>query len=436
VIVNFISESVLLGFKAGAALAIISTQLPKLFGIHAPGANFIERMDAMVRHLGDTHSGVLMFGIAALVLLAIANRVLPGKPVALLLVILSIILLRFTGLKSLGLQQVGSLPSGLPMLSWPTVYPNELQEMVGLALACFLMGYIETVSAGRVMAEKHGYEIHPGRELLALASANAASAVAGGYVVSGGLSQTTVNDRSGARSPLALIIHALTLLLILLFLTGYMGEMPEVILSVIVIHAVSGLIRVKELRSLWYLSHTEFGIALAAIAGVLVLGILEGVLLASVISILLITKRAATPPVAVLGMIPGTEMFSDVARHPDNRAISGVLILRIESSVFYFNSRFIREEIDRQLSLCEPSASWLVLDLSASPYIDASGAKMLKKLADDLRARGTSLRVAEALSEARDMLRKAGIEAVTGHISRKVSLFEVVSGIGEGTPTG
>jgi MFS superfamily sulfate permease-like transporter len=203
---------------------------------------------------------------------------------------------------------------------------NEYVDgVLELAFACFLMGYIETISAARTFATKNDYTINPRQELLSLGIANFTTAFSNGYVVSGGLSQSTVNDKAGAKTPLSLIICSVTLGVILLYLTGFLKNLPEVILAVIVLHAVSGLIKVKELKRTYQLSKLEFGVAMIAFAGVLVFGILKGVLLAVIMSLVLLIRRIAHPNVAVLGRVGTTNHYSDVARHLDLQLAGGAV---------------------------------------------------------------------------------------------------------------
>jgi SulP family sulfate permease len=426
-LVNFISHNVLLGFKAGAAFTIAASQLPKLFGIEGGGTNFFFKMGKLFVNLPETNINVLMFGIVALILLIAGNKFLPGKPVSLLLVIISILAVTYSGLSELGLHVAGLLPEGLPSIGRPSLKFKDVDGVFGLALGCFLMGYIETIAVSRTFAEKNKYKIEPRQELLALGMANFASAFANGFVVSGGLSQSTVNDKAGARTPLSLILCSAFLAIILLFFTGLLENLPEVILAVIVIVAVSGLVKVKELKLLYELSRTEFTIAMVAFGGVLVFGILKGVLIASFISILVFIARAAHPTIAVLGRIPGTKMFSDISRHPDNEQISTCLILRIESSLLYFNEESVYNRIMQIINNASVPFQLVVLDLSATPNMDVPGSRMILNLSQELKERNIDLKIVDALSEIRMLLRKQGFENLTGGLDRKISLDDVLT---------
>ena len=426
-IVNFISDSILLGFKAGAALSIMATQLPKMFGVEGGGHNFFTRIWTLLQHLPETNWAVLIFGLAALAVLIVGDFLLKGKPVSLFVVIAAILVMSFTGLASAGVHITGVIPEGLPAISRPSLHFRDVDGVLELAFACFLMGYIETISAARTFALKNNYKINTRQELFSLGAANFAAAFSSAYVVAGGLSQSTVNDKSGAKTPMSLIICSVTLGVILLYFTFLLKNLPEVILAAIVIHAVSGLIKIKELKRIRQLNRTEFYIALIAIASVLVFGILKGVMIAVLMSLILVIRRTSLPEVAVLGRIDKTDHYSDIIRHPNNIVIPGIAIMRIESSILYFNAENIFDKINHKLKTTGAAVHLLVLDLSASPYVDVAGSKMLLNLAHEMNKKGIRIRFVQALSGVREILRKQGLEEITGQISRMSTIAEAAS---------
>ena len=425
-LVNFISETILLGFKAGAALTIAMTQLPKLFGVPGGGEFFFERIWTLTGQLGDMNVAVLGFGLAALALLWLGEQALPGRPVALFVVVASIVVLSVTALGDLGFKTIGALPQGLPDVHWPELRVRDVDGVIPLAFACFLLAYVESVSAARTLAQKHGYDIDPRQELLGLGAANVAAALGQGYPVAGGLSQSSVNDKAGAKTPLALVFASATIGLCLLFLTGLLRNLPSVVLAAIVLVAVKGLIDVPALRRLWRVSRFEFAIAMVALVGVLLLGILKGVMLAAVVSLLLLVGRAARPHVAFLGRIPGTRRYSDLERNPENEVIPGAVIFRVESGLFYFNVEHVRNMVRQKLRAATVPLRLVVCDLSTSPYVDVAGARMLAGLHKDLAAAGIQFRLVEARASVRDILRAEGLEERLGQISRSMSVDDII----------
>ncbi|MDY0199581.1 MAG: sulfate permease [Bacteroidales bacterium] len=425
-IINFISDSVMLGFKAGAALAIATTQLPKLFGVPGGGQSFFTRLVALVQQWPQFNYYVLGFGAIVLVLLFLGEKFFSGRPIAILLVIASILAVSLTPLGNIGLSTVGLIPAGLPEFHVPTLYAADIDEIFTLAFACFLLAYIETVSSAKAMAQKNGYKINPRQELLALGIVNLATAFGQSYPVSGGLSQTAVNDKAGAKTPIALIFASLTIGVCLLLFTGLLENLPNVVLACIVIEAVRGLIDVKEFVHLWRTNRTELVLASVALIGVLIFGVLEGVLIATIVTLVLVIKAVSTPHVAVLGRIPGTQRYSDVVRNPDNELFPPLFLFRVESSVYYFNTDYIESHILSKVDYANPSLKTVVWDLNTSPQVDRAGAKMIGQLYLDLKAKGILLRIANARAGVRDILRNEEIDHLIGKISRKVSLNDIV----------
>jgi SulP family sulfate permease len=425
-IINFISETVLVGFKAGAALTIGLTQLPKLFGVNGGGENFLESIIALFQQLPETNTTVLIFGVVAMVILIFGERIAPGKPVAILVVFLSILLVSATSLGLQGITTVGIIPSGLPEFHLPSLRFRDIDGVFPLAMACFLLSYIESVSAARSLAQKNGYFIDPRQELLALGIANAAVAFGQGYPVAGGLSQSAVNDTAGAKTPLSLVFASATIAFCLLFLTDMLQYLPNVILAAIVLVAIRGLFDLKEMKHLYKINKEEFFVAMIALIGVLVFGILRGVLLAAIVTLVLLLKATSNPNVAFLGRIPGTKRYTDLERHPDNEIIEGVLIVRVESAILYFNVENIKEEIWTKINHETNPIKTVILDLNSSPHVDIAGARFLKQLFIDLKKKKIALKIAEARSEVRDTLRSENLEDLLGHISRFVSVDDLV----------
>ena len=317
-LVNFISETILLGFKAGAACTIALTQLPKLFGVKGGGEDFFERLVILGGQIPETNLAVLAFGLVALALLLLAEKYLPGRPAALFVVVASIVVMSVTSLGELGFKVVGALPQGLPDFKLPGLRVRDVEGVMPLAFACLLLSYVESVSAARALADAHKYEIDPRQEFLGLGAANLGAALFQAYPVAGGLSQSSVNDKAGAKTPLALVFASITIGLCLMFLTGGLKNLPNVVLAAIVLVAVKGLVNIGEMKRLWRVSRYEFVVSMIAFVAVLLLGILNGVIVAVLASLLLLIRRVAQPHVAFLGRIPGTRKFSDIERNPDN----------------------------------------------------------------------------------------------------------------------
>jgi sulfate permease, SulP family len=422
-LVKLISDSILVGFKAGAGLTIAMTQRPSLLGVTGGGHNFFERAVLLAGQLGQVHYLVLAIGLIAIMLLLLGGRLLPGKPVALAVVALAIVAASILGLPALGVATTGEIPAGLPTLAGPALRLRDIEGIVPLAAGCLLLAYIEGVSAARTFAAKHGYALDPRQELLGIGVANLATALGHGYPVAGGLSQSAVNDNAGARTPLALVFASITLALCLLFLTGLLENLPKAVLAAVVLTAILGLFDLPALLHMWRVSRIDFFAATIALAAVLLLGILQGILLAALASILLLLVRASRPHVAFLGRVPGTNSFSDVARHPENEALPGTIAFRPEASLIYVNAEAVLEAVlDRVRAADHSDIRLVVCDLSASPYVDLAGSNMLHELHGALAARGIALRIVGARGRVRDLLRADGMGEKTGALGRAVTL--------------
>lgn len=435
VLVKLISDSILVGFKAGAGITIAVTQLPALFGVPGGGANVIERLVTLAGQLPGLSAPTLAVGLVALALLVAGGRLLPGQPVALGVVVLSIAAAGVLGLAAMGVAVTGQIPAGLPELGMPSLRLADVEGIVPLAAGILLLAYIEGVSAARGFAEKHGYTLNPRQEFLGIGAANLMAGLGQGYPVAGGLSQSAVAEKAGSRTPLALIVASATLALALLFLTGALANLPKATLAAVVLTAVAGLIDVRALLRLWRVSRIDFAAAAVALAGVLLLGILQGILLAALASVLMGLLRASMPHVAFLGRIPGTAQYGDAARHPENEPIPGVVVFRPEGSLLYVNVESVLEKVLAQVAAAPAGSIRLVVcDLSAAPHLDLAATTMLRKLHATLAAQGIRLALVGAHGGVRDLLRRDGLADQVGGVERFATIDAVIAAEPDGLP--
>src|ERR1700688_303778 len=403
ILVRLVSDSILVGFKAGAGLTIIMSQLPSLFGVPGGGHNFFDRAIRLAGQGGDINPLVLAIGVVAILLLLLGERFLPGRPVGLTVVAVSILMATMFGLPTLGIPVTGNIPEGLPAFEVPTFGMLEFEELFPIAAGCLLLAYIEGVSAARSFAAKHGYRLDVQQEFLGLGAANLAAAFGHGYPVAGGLSQSAVNDMAGARTPLALVFCSFALALCLLFFTGLLTNLPKAVLAGVVFAAVYRLVDVRALLRMWRVSRIDFYAAAISLVSVLLLGILQGVLLAAIASIFLLLARASQPNVAFLGRLPGTGRYSDSARHQGIEPLVGVIAFRPEASLLYINAETILAAVF-QARQNASDIKLVACDLSASPYIDLAGARMLHDLHDELASRHVAFCIVGAHAQLREPL--------------------------------
>jgi high affinity sulfate transporter 1 len=425
-IVSFVSETVMIGFKSGVALFVASTQLPKLFGFKGGHGSFWERMGGFFSHLGATNTAALTMGLIALVVLVLGKIYLKHKPVTLAVVVAGIVAASLLDAGAHGVKLLGEVPQGLPMIGLPAVRWSDLNDLLPLAMACFLLAATETVAIGRMFSLKHGYRLDANQEFLGIAAANVGAGLGYGFPVSGGMSQSLVNESAGARTPLSGLIAALIIVIVVLFFSGLLRDLPQPVLAAIVLVAVAGLFKLDELKRLWRFDRTEFAIAAAALAGVLGSGLLRGVLIGAVISLVLLLRRASQPPVAVLGRVPGTELYGNIAPNPENERTPGVFVFRAASAILYFNCEYMRDRFVELLEQERPPAKLAIWSFSTSPAVDLAGAEMLLQLRTELQRRGVTLMLADVRGPARDDLRKAGLEAHFGPIEANMAIAPII----------
>jgi SulP family sulfate permease len=424
----FISDPVLIGFKTGAALYIASTQLPKLFGLEGVTGNFFERVAHVVASLPETHLPSLLFGLAAILLFIVFERLLPGRPTTLIVVVAAIAVMTTFGLNASGIKIVGDLPSGLPGISLPTINASDISALVPIALACFVLAYGETISVARSFAQKHGYEIDPEQELTALGAANIATGMAHGFPIAGGMSQTAVNDMGGATSPIALIVTSGAIALTLLFFATFFHNLPEPVLGAIVLMAASRLVRLEELRRLRIESGPEFWTSMVACIGVLCFGLLNGLLLAAVGSLVMLIAQTSRPEVAVLGRERSTGHFVSRARNPDASDTPAALLVRSTTTWLYYNAEHIRLQIVDMIDGAPAGIRTVVLDFSSVPAIDITAAMILRGLVRTLKDRGIRVEIAELRDEVVEQLKLIGAENELGSLVAHRTIDDCLAG--------
>ncbi len=425
-VVNFISESVLTGFSAGAALYITATQLDKLFGIPRASGTFFDRLGFVIGHLGATNLPTLAVGLAAIVLLVLGERYARRLPSALLVVLLATGLVAVTNLQSRGVMVVGKIPSGLPPLSIPTPTTGTLPDLLPVALALFLLSYVEGMSAVETFARRHDDSVDANQELLADGLTNLLAGLGNGFVVGGSMSRSALNDEIGGKTQLTSAVAAVALALVLLVLTDLFTTLPEAVLAAVVIVAVSGLIDVPELRRVYRVDKLEFATAASAFLGVLVFGMLDGVFVGVLVSLLVVVGRATYPNTATLGRVPNSDEFSDLSRHPENERVPGVLVYRVDAELFFANAPTIRQEVLDEVDGRKSPVSLVVFDMRSSPTIDLTAADTLVSLADDLAKRNIDFRLAEADGAVRDVLADTDSEKSFGDVPLNERVVTVI----------
>jgi SulP family sulfate permease len=411
----FLASPVVTGYVVGLALTIVVRQVPKLLGLHLPPTSgFFRLLWAELTHLGHTSATTVVVSAVALALLFGLRRWRPSVPGALIVLVLGIAAGAAFRLGSHGVALIGSIPSGLPAPRLPNVKASDLLGLLPSAAGIAIVVYAEALSGARTFAVKHSYEINANQELIALGLANIGSGAFGGIVVSGGLSGSALSDSSGARSQLTSLIGAVVMLVTVLFVTRVLHSLPDAILGAVVVRAVWGLIDVRALRRYAGIRAVDVGPALAALLGVLALGVLPGLGIAVGLSLAILIYRSSRPHAAVLGRVPGELTYTDVARHPENETFPGLLIFRLDGQLFFANAGVAVDRLNESLNITEPLPRVVVWDLEMTIDLDVTAAETLLRLVRQLRASGRDIVFARVRDPVRDVFRRCGLLALVG----------------------
>jgi sulfate permease, SulP family len=387
-IANFISEPVLIGFKAGIGVVIVVDQVPKILGIHFPKSTFLHNILAIIRGVPEASLATVAVGIVMIALLIGFERWVPRAPAPLMAVAAGILGARFLGLHSHGVELVGSVPQGLPHLTIPD-FSLALALWPG-ALGIALMSFTETIAAGRAFVKSEEPTPKANRELLATSLANVGGAFFGSMPVGGGTSQTAVNRLAGARTQAAELVTAAATLATMLLLAPFIALMPQATLAAVVIIYSIGLIQPAEFRDILKIRRTEFTWALAAFAGVIALGTLRGIIVAIILSLVGLAYQVADPPVYVLGRKPDTNVFRPRSKdHPEDETFPGLLLLRLEGRLFFVNAEHIAEKVRRLIDEVNPKV--VAIDLSGVSDLEYTALKALSDGEKRQRDRGIVL---------------------------------------------
>jgi SulP family sulfate permease len=407
-VMDLVSKPVVTGFLFGVGLTVAIAQLPKIFGVEAGTGDFFEELWALLGNLGETHGWTLAVGAASVALLAALARFAPRLPGTLIVLLLAIATSALLDLAGRGVDVVGELPSAVPDPSWPNVSWRDAVDLLPAALGVLIVS-AEAVGVSRAIAGTHGYRVDADRDLVALGGSNLLAGLSSGFVQSGGASQTMAAERSGGRTQLGSLIAAGLILLTGAFFAFLFEDLPQATLAAIVVVAIAGFFRVDELRRFARIRSSAALIALIALAGVLVFGVLPGLLVAAALSLIVVIQRLSRPEVGELARDPATGAWGWVDRHPDWEARRGVLVARVDGPLFYANASSVKERLLDLVGRSEPRPDAVVLELAESPDLDLGSLDMLGELADELAAQRIELRLASVRAPALELLRRSGL---------------------------
>ncbi len=428
-VAQFLSRAVVTGFLFGAAIDVVIGELPKLTGTDVEGTNSLHELWVWLGALGDTHAATLVVGVVALVVVFGLRAVAPRVPGALVLVVGGLLASWLLDLGAHGVALVGDVPRGLPSFELPSgsLLWNHRDVVAIAAVALVLIGFSQTAGDARAFAAKHRYRIDIDQESVAQGMANAGAGLFQGMPVSTSLSASSLNDHSGARTGLASLTSGVMVLLTLLVLAPVFSDLPKPVLAALIIEAVvGGMIDLPEMRRIWRVQRFDFWVAVAAILGTLLFGVLAGVMIGIGLSLLWLVSVATRPHIALLGREPGTQVFRDVDENPDDQVFPEVVVLRLDGGLFFATADALDDRV-RDLSEQGADVTGVVLDFEGVNFVDSQGSAKLHEILDFADESGLVLRLARVKPAVRGTLERDGVldrigaDHVHGNVHRAVA---------------
>jgi sulfate permease, SulP family len=400
---DFLALPVIVGFMHGLAVVIVVGQLPKLLGVQGGGQTTATQFLTICRNLGGTNVINLSIGAACVAIILCCRRWFPRIPGQVLVLIGAILVVHFFRLDRLGVAVVGNIPRGLPRFQIPIVTVQDFKALVPLAFAAALVAFSDTVSTGRAFATRNWYRIDANQEMLALGLGNIAAGFTQSLPVNGSGSRTAAAESAGSRTQLTSIVSAGVVVCVMLFLTGLLYSLPHAALAGILIVAAWNLCDFQEFRRMWRFRGVGLVGALLTIAGVVGIGVMEGIAIGVLFSLIIVLRALAFPADAVLGLL-GPEEFLELKRHPEAKTIPGVVVYRFSAPLFFANCGAFRNRAEELIEQsCDPLHGF-ILDASAIFEVDLAACEVLSELHREMRDRGIRLVIAGLQNNVQDRL--------------------------------
>jgi high affinity sulfate transporter 1 len=412
-IADLLSKPTQIGYLNGLAITILVGQLPKLFGFSTDAEGLINETVAFVQGVMDgmTVPAAVAIGLFGIVLMLVLARRLPALPGVLIAVVASMIVAIVFDAAARGVALIGVLPVGLPAPALPRIDASDVPLLLGGAVAIAIVALADTISVSTAFAARTGQDVRPNQEMVGIGAANVAAGLFQGFPVSTSGSRTAVAERAGAKSQLTGLVGAAVIAVMLVFLPGLFQYLPQPTLAAVVIVASLSLADIPGMRRLWRQRRTEFWLAAIAFAGVALFGILVGIAVAVVLSILAVFQRAWNPYRTVLGDVPGVPGYHDVTRYPNAEQVPGLVIYRFDGPLIFANSKTFQREV-LELARAEPPPRWIIIAAEPMTDVDTTAADMLEDLHGDLDAVGVRLVFAEMKDAVRQRIESYGLDWV------------------------
>ena len=413
-VADYFSRAVLIGYIHGVAVVLVVGQLGKLLGLDIDAQDPLPQLAEVARELTGLSGTTLAVGVACLAPLLLLRWRAPKIPGPLVVVVLAIAASAALGLADDGVAVVGEIPPGLPGIELPALRIADVVALLPAALGIFFVSFSDEILTARSFAGKHGQHVRGDQELAAMGVANLAVGITQSFAVGASGSRTAVNDQMGGRTQFSGLIGAGAIALVLLFLTEPMQYLPKATLGAVIVAAAIGLVEPAAWRGLARTSRVEVAIAAVTMAGVVVVGVLEALLVAVALSIVDVVRRSATPHDAVLGWVERLGRYADVRLHPSATVTPGVLVYRLDDRLFFANASYVKGRIREAVDGAPTPVRWLVFDAEALSHVDATGADALERIYYSLREEGITLTLARLKGPMRHELRDAGVLDLVG----------------------
>lgn len=406
---NFLSKAVLAGFILGFALGIIFDQSHKLFGVSKVDGSYVQVLVGTITEIPDTNLPTLALGVAALAMLLVFRRWLPRWPRALIVMALSILAVKALGLTDDGVAVTGEVPTGLFSIGLPGAdWSGATTALLAGAFSVIFVGYSESLASARMMSLKHGQPIDPDQELIAQGAACGAAGLVGGFATDGSLSKTSVADTAGQKTQMASFINAALILVTMLFLASLFADLASAVLGAVVIDAMVGLINFGELRRYYRVNRPDWVFFMGAMLGILFLGIIQGILIGVVLSLLALIARASKPGIRRLGLERASGSYQDITTHEGLEMIPGVLVVRVDGPLFFADAARFRDTLNELIQGMGGPVRAVVLDAAAISQTDTDGADIVSLVAAELQTRGITLALARVQPSVLELWTRAG----------------------------
>ncbi|MBK8655969.1 MAG: solute carrier family 26 protein [Haliscomenobacter sp.] len=408
-LVNFLSHPVISGFTSAAALIIGLSQLKHLLGISIPNSEHIhEIVLAAAQNIRDTNPYTLALGLGGIALILAVKRIHRAIPGSLLAVLAGILIVWGFGLTGQGVKIVGSVPSGLPSFVAPQLGLPDWQALIPVALTISLVGFMESIAVAKAIQARHrDYKVDANQELIALGAANLFAGFFKAFPVTGGFSRTAVNDQAGAKTGMASFISATLIVLTLLFLTPLFYYLPNAILASVILVAVLGLIDVKEPMHLWKSNKTDFYMLMVTFVATLLVGIEKGIGLGVILSLVMVIYRTTKPHIAVLGQVPGTRTYRNLARFDHLIEKEHLLIYRFDADLYFANVSYFKDSLEELVQQKGAALKAIIINAESVNNLDSSAIHALEEVIDENRKRGFEIAFTGVKGPIRDAMKKA-----------------------------